>query len=56
MPATTEKQAKFMRAEYGRKKRGLPTLTSMTTKQLADFTKLAKNYREATRGSKKTTI
>jgi len=37
MPATTEKQKRFMQAEYGRAKEGKKTQTGMSKSQLRDF-------------------
>jgi hypothetical protein len=38
MPATSEKQARFMRAELGRAKRGQQTKTGMSAGKLKEFT------------------
>jgi len=37
MPATTEKQRRFMGAEYARAQAGKKTQTGMTKQQLKDF-------------------
>jgi hypothetical protein len=37
MPATSEKQRKFMGAELARKRAGKKTETGMTTQQLREF-------------------
>jgi len=37
MPSVTPKQQRFMGAELGRKKAGLPTKTGMSAGQLKDF-------------------
>lgn len=42
MPATSEKQRKFMGAELGRKRKGKKTKTGMSEKQLEDFAKKRK--------------
>ena len=39
MPATSEKQRKFMGAELARKRESKKTKTGMTEKQLRDFAK-----------------
>ena len=42
MPATSDKQRKFMGAELGRKRKGEETDTGMSEKQLEDFAKKPK--------------
>jgi hypothetical protein len=42
MPATSEKQRKFMGAELARKRAGKATETKMTESQLEDFAKSVK--------------
>jgi hypothetical protein len=37
MPSYTERQRRFMGAEYGRKKKGQQTATGMSESQLRDF-------------------
>lgn len=37
MPSTSKKQQRFMRAELGRLKAGMPTTTGMSKKQLEEF-------------------
>lgn len=39
MPAVSEKQRRFMGAEYGRKKAGKKTKTGMSAKQLKEYMK-----------------
>ncbi len=39
MPATSEKQRRFMGAELARKRAGQQTTTGMSEKQLTDFAK-----------------
>jgi hypothetical protein len=43
MPATSEKQRKFMGAELGRKRKGESTETGMNEKQLEDFARKPKH-------------
>ena len=40
-PAVSDRQRKFMQAEYGRKKRGEKTETGMSSSQLRDFASMA---------------
>jgi hypothetical protein len=43
MPSTTPKMQRFMGAELGRKKAGLPTKTGMSLGQLKDFATVKPN-------------
>lgn len=42
MPATSERQRRFMMAEAARKRKGQPTQTGMTLKQLMDYARVKK--------------
>jgi hypothetical protein len=45
MPATSERQRRFMGMEYGRAKRGEATETGMSKAQLRDFAKKRKKHK-----------
>jgi hypothetical protein len=45
MPAKSDKQRRFFLAELGRKRRGKPTRTKMSEKQLKDFTRKSSTKR-----------
>lgn len=51
MPATSEKQRRFMGAELGRKRSGKSTQTKMSEEQLRDFAR--KGKRGGKRGHKR---
>lgn len=46
MPATSEKQRKFMAAELNRAKKGEKTKTKMSEKQLKEFAKKTKKKKK----------
>jgi hypothetical protein len=52
MPATSEKQRRFMGAELARKRAGQATKTSMSEQQLADFARKVEP-RHVTRAAQK---
>ena len=52
MPATSEKQRKFMGAELGRKRAGQKTRTGMSEAQLSDFASTAHKRHHAKKALK----